>query len=113
MLSTAATFRQISETERGERSRRAAAGALVLAAVERAIAGTQDEFGLRRARREAEALERCAEKSILLRILIRLEEGEAVDARLSPGLVSYACELERTRRLPEADAAVSMALSLD
>jgi hypothetical protein len=113
MLSTAATFRQISETERGERSRRAAAGALVLAAVERAIAGTQDEFGVRRARREAEALERCAEKSILLRILIRLEDGEAVDARLSPALVSYACELERTRRLPEADAAVSMALSLD
>jgi hypothetical protein len=113
MLSTAATFLQISETEQGERSRRAAAGALVLAAVERAMAGTRDEFGLRRARREAESLERCAEKSILLRILIRLEDGEAVDARLSPALVSYACELERTRRLPEADAAVSMALSLD
>ena len=111
--SAALTFRQISETERGERSRRAAAGALVLAAVERARAGEPDEFGLRRARREAEALERSPEKSILLRVLIVLEEGAAPDARLAKPLVQYACELERTRRLPEADAAVSLALAVD
>ena len=112
-LSTAATFRQISETERGERSRRAAAGALVLAAVERARSGEADEFGRRRAAREVEALERCAEKSILQRLLMLVEGGAAPHARMVKPLVSYACELERTRRLPEADAAVSLAFALD
>ena len=113
MTQTAAdTFRHISETERGERSRRAAAGALVLSAVERALAGEGDEFGFRRARREAEGLERCAEKSILGRILLLLE-GASPDARMVKPLVSYACEMERTRRLPEANAAVSLALALE
>jgi hypothetical protein len=107
------TFRTISETERGERALRAAAGALVLAAAERALAGTPDEFGLRRARREVEGLEKSAEKSILLRILIVLEDAAAPDARLAKPLVGYACEMERTRRLPEANAAVSLALAVD
>jgi hypothetical protein len=111
-ITAAETFRDISESERGERARRAAAGALVLAAAERAVAGALDEFGLRRARREVEALERCAEKSILLRIVILLEDG-AADHRLAKPLVGYACELERTKRLPEAGAAVSLALALD
>jgi hypothetical protein len=102
-------LRQISETERGERSRRAAAGALVLAAVE----GAQDEFVLRRARREVEGLERSPEKSILTRVLVVLEETSDPRARVAAPLVQYACELERTRRLPEADAAVSLALALD
>lgn len=102
-------LRQISETERGERSRRAAAGALVLAAVE----GAQDEFVLRRARREVEGLERSPEKSILTRVLVVLEETADPRARVAAPLVQYACELERTRRLPEADAAVSLALALD
>lgn len=107
------TFRQISETERGERGRRAAAGALVLAAVERTVAGEPDEFGFRRAKREAEALERSPEKSILLRVLACLEDGGEPGPRMARALVSYACELERTRRLPEADAAVSLALAMD
>lgn len=58
--SAAGTLRQISESEHGERSRRAAAGALVLAAVESAAARTQDEFVLRRARREVEAWHGCS-----------------------------------------------------
>ncbi|HEU0012292.1 MAG TPA: hypothetical protein VFQ45_01340 [Longimicrobium sp.] len=102
------TFRNISETERGERARRAAAGALVL----RACAGDADEFGMRRAAAEVAGLEKSGEKTILLRILRVLEDGGSA-ARLSPALVSYACELERTRRLPEADAAVSLALVMD
>jgi hypothetical protein len=110
---SAVALRQISETERGERSRRAAAGALVLAAVERAIHGTTDEFGMRRARREAEGLERSPEKSILLRVLIVLEEAADPCARVGAPLVQYACELERTRRLPEANAAASLALVVD
>jgi hypothetical protein len=109
----AATFRQISETERGERARRAAAGALVLAAVEKARTGTLDEFSLRRARHEAEALEKSPEKSILLRLLMIAGAAEADEPRLASALVSYACELERTRRLPEADAAVTLAFAMD
>ena len=114
MLQTAAdTFRHISETERGERSRRAAAGALVLSAVERALSGGVDEFSLKRAKRETEALERCAEKSGLLRVLMLLEDGASPDGRMVKPLVGYACEMERTRRLPEANAAISLALALD
>jgi hypothetical protein len=109
-MDSSLAFRQISETERGERARRAAAGALVLAAVERASAGGTDEFGVRRARREVEGLERSPEKSILTRVLVVLEESPG---RLAAPLVQYACELERTRRLAEADAAVSLALRLD
>jgi hypothetical protein len=109
----AGTLRRISESERGERGRRAAAGALVLAAVERAAGGTRDEFVLRRARREVEGLERSPEKSILTRVLVVLEESADPCARVAAPLVQYACELERTRRLPEADAAVSLALELD
>jgi hypothetical protein len=101
------TLRHISETERGERARRAAAGALVLRVIE-----LPDEFTLRRARAEVERLEKSAEKSILLRALRVLEEGAAAGP-LSGALVSYACELEKTRRLPEADAAITLALALD
>ncbi|HEX8906965.1 MAG TPA: hypothetical protein VF771_19090, partial [Longimicrobiaceae bacterium] len=113
LQTAASTFRQISETERGERARRAAAGALSLACVERARTGDLDEFSLRRARREAEALEKSPEKSILLRLLILAEAARLDEPRTAKALVSYACELERTRRLPEADAAVTLALALD
>ena len=112
LSAAAGALRQISETERGERARRAAAGALVLAAVERASAATDDEFVLRRARREVEGLERSPEKSILTRVLAVLELDDPC-ARVAAPLVQYACELERTRRLPEANAAVSLALELD
>ena len=109
----AGTFRQISETERGERARRAAAGALVLACVERARAGELDEFSLRRARHEVQGLEKSPEASILGRLLLLTEAGVADEARLAKALVGYACELERTRRLPEANAAVGLALAMD
>jgi hypothetical protein len=105
-------LRHISETERGERARRAAAGALVLRVVELSARGAPDEFTLRRARAEVDRLERSAEKSILLRALRVLEEGAAAGP-LSSALVSYACELETTRRLPEADASITLALALD
>ena len=106
------TLRHISETERGERARRAAAGALVLRGVELSVRGAPDEFTLRRATAEVERLEKSAEKSILLRALRVMEEGAAAGP-LSAALVSYACELEKTRRLPEADAAITLALALD
>ncbi|HVG45938.1 MAG TPA: hypothetical protein VM890_14450 [Longimicrobium sp.] len=110
----ASTFRQISETERGERALRAAAGALVLACVERARSGGGvDEFSHRRARAEVERLAKSPERTILLRLLMMLEDGTLAERRLAKALVSYACELERTRRLVEADAAVALALALD
>ncbi|HLM69076.1 MAG TPA: hypothetical protein VK358_16165, partial [Longimicrobium sp.] len=104
-------LRQISETERGARARRAAAGALVLRVVELAVTGARDEFTLLRARAEVAGLEKSAEKTILLRVLRVLEETSAA-GRLSAALVSYACELEKTRRLPEAGAAITLALAL-
>ncbi len=109
----ASTFRQISETERGERARRAAAGALVLACVEHGRAGELDEFSLRRARHEVQGLEKSPEASILGRLLLLLEAGDLPEARVAKALVGYACELERTRRLPEANAAVALALAFD
>ena len=107
------TFRQISETQQGDRARRAAAGALVLACVERARAGGGDEFSFRRAQREVEGLEKSPERSILLRLLLLVENGDVPAARTAKVLVSYACELERTHRFPEADAAITLALVLD
>jgi hypothetical protein len=110
--SAASALREISETERGERARRAAAGALVLQAVGSLAGGAADEFTVRRARSELAALSSCAEKSILTRLLLCAEEGAGPE-RIARALVSYACELERTRRLPEADAAAMLAVALD
>lgn len=111
-LDAAGAFQQISEQERGERARRAGAGALVLRAIERVAGGEDaDRFGLRRAQAEVAVLASSAERSILHRLVLLLEEG-AADERLVRPLVALACELERTRRLPEADAAISLAFSL-
>jgi hypothetical protein len=108
----AGAFQRIADSEQGERARRAAAGALVLRAVGMAAAGeTGAPFALRRAHAEEDTLPRSAESSILRRLLAAADLG--VDAGLlAPALVSYACELERTHRLPEADAAVSLAREL-
>src|SRR5687767_11090970 len=108
----AGALRDISERERGERAQRAAAGALVLRAVEHVVGGDADEFLLRRAAREAAGLDAGAERAILLRILHVLEAG-CGEPRLAAALVSYACQLESTRRLPEANAAISLAVALD
>jgi hypothetical protein len=102
----AATLLRISETERGDRARRAAAGALVLRVVEGRAA---DPFTLRRAGAEVAALPAGPERSILTRLLVAVERGAAAP-RLAAILVAYACELERTRRLPEADTAIGGAL---
>ncbi|MBB4637724.1 hypothetical protein [Longimicrobium terrae] len=111
-LAATGTLQRISETERGERARRAGAGALVLRVVEQALGGTADEFSLRRAEADVTGLQKSPEKTILLRIIRVLRDGAPV-GRTAPALVSYACELERTRRLPEADAAVSLAFAMD
>jgi FimV-like protein len=105
----AVELRRISETERGERARRAAAGALVLRTVD---AAAVDPFTLRRASAEAAALPKGVERTLLLRLLRCVEERSGPDRRTA-ALVAYACELEATGRLPEANAAVTLALALD
>ena len=113
MISAVATFQQIAETSQGERGRRAAAGALVLHCVQRAHAGIEGWWFLHaRAHVELLALGDSAERSILHRICAVVEEGVRAPACVAELLVIYACELERTRRLPEADAALDMARSL-
>jgi tetratricopeptide (TPR) repeat protein len=109
----AVALQQISESSPGERGRRAAAGALVLRAVEQAVERhAASAFLAARAGAEVSGLEKGAERAALRRILLLLEvEGGVEPARLAGPLVGYACELERTRRLPEADAALSLARS--
>jgi tetratricopeptide (TPR) repeat protein len=112
MPAAAGAFQQIADAGKGERARRAAAGALVLRAVGMAAAGEPGSaFAVRRAHAEADALPRSAEASILRRLLATAELG-ADAPLLAPALVSYACELERTHRVPEAGAAACLAREL-
>lgn len=113
VLAAAGAFQQISDSSPGERGRRAAAGALVLRAVEQAVE-RRAGFGFLAARAggEVSGLEKGPERAVLRRILLLLDaDGGVETARLASPLVGYACELERTRRLPEADAALALARS--
>lgn len=107
----AEALREISESTAGERSARAAVVALVLRAVESLARGEGDAFLRLRAEAEAGALGGSGERSMLQRLLLVAEAGGDF-ARLSELLVGYACELERTRRLPEADAVMGLAVTL-
>lgn len=114
ILPAAGALQRISESSPGERGRRAAAGALVLRAVERAMEAREGlSFLLARARTEVEGLPKGTERALLRRLLAGLEaEQGIVAARLAAALVGYACELEKTRRLPESDASLSLARAL-
>ncbi|CAN5623433.1 hypothetical protein BH23GEM5_BH23GEM5_03630 [soil metagenome] len=106
----AATLRQISEQTRGERARRAAAGALVLRAVEhRTEQGRVCAFGVARAGAELERLGTSREVSILRRLLLSVAADSTAD--VARQLADYAYHLERNR-LPEADAALALAREL-
>ncbi len=113
--SAVGAFQQISESTGGERARRAAAGALVLRAIEYALERSAGgAFSVARAAVEVDALESGAERSILQRLLLLFGEGDEVprERPLAAALVSYACQLEKTRRLPEADATLALARSI-
>lgn len=115
LQSAAGTLQAISETAPGERGRRAAAGALVLRAVELALTAEEGSgFVLARARTEVDALPGSRDKSQLQRLLVQLDDADSPvdEALLAESLVDYAFELETTSRLPEADAALALALSL-
>lgn len=99
----------ISQTVSNERERREEAGALVLRAVEQVFTRAEGrEFVATRAEREVARLGSSAEKAILGRLLRRLEE-QASAAALAEVLVAYAYELEKTKRLPEADGVLALA----
>lgn len=108
-------LQRISDGTAGERSRRAGTVALVLRVVEAIVDGGPDACGLeigfirRRAETEAAGLGSAAERGMLLRLLLAAEASE--EGRLREMLVSYACELEAGRRLPEADAVMTLALA--
>jgi tetratricopeptide (TPR) repeat protein len=108
----AGTLQRISESTSGERGRRASAGALVLRVVEAALENdTAYRFLALRAAVELETLPRGVERSTLRRLLLLAEE-EATDScggALASMLVDYAYELETTKRLQEADAALALA----
>lgn len=111
----AGTLQEISESTSGERARRAIAGALVLRATEQVLSGGPGaSFVMARAAAEVASLAGGVERSLLQRLLVLLEESDgepAAEALACSLVVGYACELERTRRLPEADAALTLARS--
>lgn len=115
MLAAAGELQRISETNGGVRAQRAAAVALVLRTLECSVHGCGAvSFVARRARQEVEALGGGAEPGMLLRLLMlegRLEDAACV-AMAVDLLTDYAYELESTRRLPEAEAVLGLALVL-
>jgi len=113
ILAAAGALQRISDTSSGERGRRAATGALVLRAVERALErGEGSAFLAARALAGVDGLPGGVERSLLRRLLLLLEgDGPVAAERLAGPLVGYACELEATKRLDEADAALALARS--
>lgn len=108
-------MQRIAQGTAGERSRRAGIVALVLRAVEGLVgedplAAGACVFVRRRAEGEVEGIESAGERSMLSRLLISAEARDA--AHLAGLLVAYACELESARRLPEADAVMTLAMTL-
>lgn len=112
-LHTAAgALQQVSETNPGERGRRASVVALVLKAIEKLEEDVESgEFLLRRAELEIDAIASRTERSYLRRILVRVleEDGSGIGSLLS----EYAAALEEARRLAEADAVIGLARSME
>ena len=115
MLAAAGELQRISEASGGARGQRAAAVALVLRTLECSVHGCDAvPFVARRARAEAEALDAGAERGMLLRLLLlqgRLDDPASAALAVEL-LADYAYELESTRRLPEAEAVLGIALAL-
>ncbi|HEX6069995.1 MAG TPA: hypothetical protein VFZ18_09225 [Longimicrobiaceae bacterium] len=115
MQAAAGELQRISEANSGGRRQRAAAVALVLRTLEASLDGSPAcRFSRLRAESEAAALQSGAERALLLRLL-RIEErlpDPVALATLVDLLVDYAYELEVTRRLPEAEAVITLARSL-
>lgn len=110
LRAAATSLQDISASASGERRQRAAAVAVVLRAVECALDG-EDEGGFlrRRAEREVEGVQ-GAERALLTRLLLLADAtGGSASEWLRDALVELAYELERTRRLAEAEAVLEVA----
>ncbi|HUE96222.1 MAG TPA: hypothetical protein VMN39_06160, partial [Longimicrobiaceae bacterium] len=108
----AGVLQQISDSNPGERGRRASVVVLVLHAIERLGEDLEaGEFLLRRAEREIDGIASRTERSYLRRILVKVleEDGSGIGSLLT----EYAGALEEARRLPEADAVMTLARSLE
>lgn len=104
----AGALQQIAESHSGVRAQRAAAVALVLRSVESALEGEPGgAFLRRRAEAAVEGVESGVERALLRRLLLLGEAGDA--SGLAGTLVDYGYQLETTRRLPEADAVLTLA----
>jgi tetratricopeptide (TPR) repeat protein len=108
----AGSFQRISDATTGERRRRANAVALVLRVVAQAGDRGACWFLRRRAGVEVGAMRKGGERGALLRLLDRVDDSTFTPREVSDCLISLAGELERTHRLPEADAALSLAAEL-
>jgi tetratricopeptide (TPR) repeat protein len=111
----AGALQEIADSTTGARRSRAAAVAMVLRVVELELLGGADvHFPRRRAEWEILEAPAGAERVHLQRILAlgaELRDGGSAWG-LGEALVEYGCELEVTRRLPEADAVLTLALSV-
>lgn len=112
LQAAAGAMQQISDANPGARGRRATIVALVLRAIQQfSEDGESADFLVRRAESEIERVESRAERSYLRRILDRLIAHEI--SAVCPLLMDYAADLEEARRLPEADAVLALARSLE
>jgi len=107
----AGALQRISEETSGERGRRASLVALVLRSVERMLEEpAAGEFLRKRAEREIEGLGAGSERSVLRRLLVVADGGRG---SLGDLLSEYATGLEEARRLPEADAVMTLARAVE
>jgi tetratricopeptide (TPR) repeat protein len=107
----AGALQHISETTPGERGRRAGMVALALRSVERLLDEPEAaEFLALRVEREIDALPAGSERSLLRRLLLIARGGSGA---LGDVLMEYAAGLEEARRLPEADAVMTLALAVE
>jgi len=102
---------RISDETPGERGRRAGAVALALRSVERILEdGVAADFLRRRAEREIEDMAGGAERSLLLRLVGMAGTDSGLIGDL---LMEYSAGLEGARRLPEADAVMTLAVAIE
>lgn len=115
LQAAADSLQQISETTSGERRQRASTVALVLRTIEYALQpGSDAAFLRRRAEHDVSGIAAGAERALLARLLLLAEMvPDSGAACLTDSLISFAYELESTRRLPEADAVLTLARSID
>lgn len=109
MDGAATALQKIADASAGDRRERAITAALVLRAVERRLLdGHGCTFLAARAGVEVARLPRGGERSALRGMLKDVDGGDSTGV-LVERLVDYACALESTKRMPEAEAVLAVA----